>query len=58
MTGRELVQHLWEISRTERDLPIVYVDEESGATVEIEGLIIEDGQIKLISGYTKSESGL
>lgn len=61
MTARELfskmfnqLQDVFDILR----LPVVYIDEASGAEVEIVDAILENGKIKLISKFTKDESGL
>ncbi len=58
MTARELFEKLFMLTPGEDDRPIVYVDEDTGATVEIEGVLVEDGQVKLISGFTRQESEL
>lgn len=36
---------------------VVYIDEQTGAEVEIVDAILERGKIKLITKFTKDESG-
>ncbi len=56
MTAVELFTKLLALPFATDRMPVVYIDEDSGATVEIEGVLVEDGQVKLISGFTQTEA--
>ncbi len=64
MTARELARSFYDYLRdheycdADLNIPVIYIDESSGAEIDIEAVIYEDGKLKLISHYTKGESEL
>lgn len=57
MTAQELILRLMTRKREAfNDMPVVYIDEQSGAEIEIVDAVLEHGKIKLISKFTKDES--
>lgn len=58
MTARELFARIFHDIRNTGaiDMPIVYIDEATGAEIEIVDAVLEHGKIKLISKFIKDES--
>ncbi len=50
MTVRDLLEQIGQLGKIHAQTPVVFISDDDGSTTEIEGLIVEDGQVKLISG--------